>query len=191
MKKGEAGIGTLILFIALILVAAIAAGVLIQTSQSLQQKSILVGTASKDQVATGVDVVSIYGEDGSSDSTLEYFMIKVRLKPGSSPIILDQSKVSVFSGNLSQSFSYNGTSDCLLASLDTNGNTFSVEGRSGYDIAGRLLLGDVVDLCFKTSQSIPESTELTFSFSPAKGYTQMTETSVPEIVTAAKIQLFP
>jgi len=190
MKRGEAGIGTLILFIALILVAAVAAGVLIQTSQDLQQKTLRVGTASKDQIATGVEILSIFGEDGSSDNDLEYFMVKVKLLPGSSPIILNGSRLSLFSGEISESFRYDDASDCSLLSLDT-ATGFAVEGRIGYSTPGRLLVGDVVDLCVKTVDSLNEGTALTFAFSPAAGYTKQIETEIPEIITSAKIQIFP
>ena len=49
-KKAAEGIGTLIIFIALILVAAVAAGVLIQTASSLQSKSLDVGRQSQEKI---------------------------------------------------------------------------------------------------------------------------------------------
>ncbi|MBD3260593.1 MAG: flagellin, partial [Candidatus Altiarchaeales archaeon] len=59
--KGLMGVGTLIVFIAVILVAAVAATVLISFSSSLQQKSLDTGSQAEEGVATGAEVISVMG----------------------------------------------------------------------------------------------------------------------------------
>jgi len=59
--RGQVGIGTLIVFIAMVLVAAIAAGVLINTAGFLQTKSEQTGQESSAQVSNRVQVVSGFG----------------------------------------------------------------------------------------------------------------------------------
>lgn len=81
-KKAEMAIGTLIIFIAMVLVAAIAAGVIIQSATALQNKALLTGERAKSQVGTGIQTILVYGEDGT-DKTLESFFIKLKLSPGS------------------------------------------------------------------------------------------------------------
>ncbi|MBW2982677.1 hypothetical protein KY327_00060 [Candidatus Woesearchaeota archaeon] len=82
-KKGIMGIGTLIIFIATILVAAVAAAVLISTSNVLQQRSLLVGQEARKSITNAVDVVSILAASDSSTEQFNNYEILVRLSPGS------------------------------------------------------------------------------------------------------------
>ena len=61
-NRGQAGIGTLIVFIAMILVAAITAGVLFSTADFLQNKSTVTGQQSSAQVTDRIQLISTYGK---------------------------------------------------------------------------------------------------------------------------------
>ena len=61
-NRGQVGIGTLIVFIAMVLVAAIAAGVLVNTADMLQESAEQTGEDSQAQVSDRLRVVDAYGE---------------------------------------------------------------------------------------------------------------------------------
>ena len=87
--RGQVGIGTLIVFIAMVLVAAIAAGVLINTAGFLQSGAQETGQQSSDQVTNRLQVVSAVGEDiTSSSSTVGRIKITVKQSPGANNIDL-------------------------------------------------------------------------------------------------------
>jgi flagellin-like protein len=90
-ERGQVGIGTLIVFIAMVLVAAIAAGVLINTAGFLQTQAEATGEESTSQVSDRLQIVSTSGDVNSPD--VETLRFVVALAPGSEPIDLEQTTV--------------------------------------------------------------------------------------------------
>ncbi len=103
------GIGALILFISLLLVAAIAAGVLIQSTSSMQEKSLKTGKQTRDDVASGINIVDITATDGT-DGDVELFKSIFKLNPGSSSISLSNLLVTIGTENVTTSLQYRGPS---------------------------------------------------------------------------------
>lgn len=87
--RGQVGIGTLIVFIAMVLVAAIAAGVLINTAGFLQSSAEDTGEESQAQVTDRVEVTSSTGEIGNTGN-VEEITLTVTKAPGAGDIALDE-----------------------------------------------------------------------------------------------------
>jgi flagellin FlaB len=87
-RRGQVGIGTLIVFIAMVLVAAIAAGVLINTAGFLQSKSEETGQQSGAQVTNRLQVVSATG-DHLHDEGVGVVNLSVKKAPGATNIDLE------------------------------------------------------------------------------------------------------
>ncbi|WP_423744545.1 archaellin/type IV pilin N-terminal domain-containing protein (plasmid) [Haladaptatus sp. SPP-AMP-3] len=91
-NRGQVGIGTLIVFIAMVLVAAIAAGVLINTAGFLQSKSEQTGQDSTAQVSNRVEVVSGFGNVTDSEQ-VDYINLTVMRGSGSDDINLSTATI--------------------------------------------------------------------------------------------------
>jgi len=91
-ERGQVGIGTLIVFIAMVLVAAIAAGVLINTAGFLQSKGQATGEEASAQVSNRINVVSAYGNVTGSEKVDE-LNLTVRQAAGADNINLSKSTI--------------------------------------------------------------------------------------------------
>jgi len=96
-ERGQVGIGTLIVFIALVLVAAIAAGVLINTAGFLQTQAEQTGEESTNQVANNVDVI---GQSGGSNGTqVTNVTLLVQRTAGSDDVDLEEVTIEYIGDN--------------------------------------------------------------------------------------------
>ena len=87
-KRADIGIGTLIVFIAMILAAAVAAGVVIRTSGILQERAFAVGGEARQRLVTGIEVLQVLGTSNLEDNTIPEMEIFIRTRAGSGPVQL-------------------------------------------------------------------------------------------------------
>ena len=99
-ERGQVGIGTLIVFIAMVLVAAIAAGVLINTAGFLQSQAEATGEESTDLVSERIDVTSTVGIVGDADAgDLLEIRVGVSGSPGADDIDLSETTIQAVGPN--------------------------------------------------------------------------------------------
>jgi archaellin len=104
IKKDEnamVGIDVLIVFIAMILVAAVAASVIIQTSQKLQQQAQNVATQTTREVSAGLVIDDITGYTNPNKTILTHLAFTVRPRAGSNDIDLSLCTLTILYQNLS------------------------------------------------------------------------------------------
>ncbi|MFA1610584.1 archaellin/type IV pilin N-terminal domain-containing protein [Halobellus rubicundus] len=106
--RGQVGIGTLIVFIAMVLVAAIAAGVLVNTAGFLQATAEDAGQESVDKVTNRMDVVSTHGivNDTGDGFAVDSLNLTVRLAAGSGSVSLESSTINYVSGGTAENLVY-------------------------------------------------------------------------------------
>ena len=92
-ERGQVGIGTLIVFIAMVLVAAIAAGVLINTAGFLQTQAEATGEESTSQVSDRIDIQSSTGSVTSG--AVDEVNLTVSKAPGADNIDLEEVTIEV------------------------------------------------------------------------------------------------
>jgi len=195
--KGMMGIGALIIFIAIILIAAVAASVLITTGGSLQQKALITGTQTEEAIASGIEAMTVVASDASSTDPsgsphrVGDFKVMVRLQSGSQGLNLNNTIITVDTETSSTSLTYNQT-------IPADGTTDSTSRYIVYYVQkgtnqenGYLNRGDVAKIIFHLSPEISENQLVRIKMIPRVGtYTQI-EFYTPDSMTQESVALWP
>ena len=189
-KVASIGIGALIVFIALVLVAGIAATVIIQTSTMLETQTAATGSETTREVATGVAVYSIEGYAATS-SDISKLAIMIRPRAGTDSIDVSNAYVEISNTNKKIILNYtdsfyskpSGLNDIFSASVFPNTGEVGDGTRFGilvledadnsvsqtHPIINR---GDKVCICINTTgcfNSIAERTDVWGTVVPENG----------------------
>ena len=89
-ESGAIGIGAMIIFIALILVAAVASTIIIKTAEELQQRAEATGDDTRDEISGKITLVGAYVSDdtGGGATTADEITMIVQLSAGSDTTLL-------------------------------------------------------------------------------------------------------
>ena len=170
-QRGQVGIGTLIVFIAMVLVAAIAAGVLINTAGFLQTQAEATGEESTSQVSDRLQIVSQSGNvtDDSGERKIDELNLTVAQSPGAGNIDLNQTTVELVGTGGQESFELGGSEsniniftgssgDVVLTSSSDRADIGIMLGNTGYD--NFLEGGDSLSVTFTTPSGATTTAEL-------------------------------
>jgi flagellin-like protein len=186
--RGQVGIGTLIIFIALVLVAAVAAGVLVNTAGELQSRASDTGDDAQAQVSNQIDVVSATGANTSVDDGINEIRLVIKKSPGSDPIDLEEATIQYQSGSTAKTLvedSQTGTPDSAAGSddfhieeIDSSGTTLdSTDERARIVIDANAVEGGTA------SDDLSEGSSVELKIVDQSGATTVYGVNVPDVLS--------
>lgn len=156
--RGEVGVGTLIVFIAMVLVAAVAASVLIGTSGTLQQRAQATGKEATTEVSSNLKVLDIYGTRNTTSSNLWNIKLQLMLPAGGQRLAMDTLVIRYADGQTTRWYNFSGT------------NTYTLSWIRGVGTNNVIMSGDLVELTFNTvSGELAPRTAFTVQILPEIG----------------------
>ncbi len=217
-EEAMVGIGTLIVFIAMVLIAAVAASVLITTSETLQQRARAVGIDTIREISAGFVVEDVIGYTDVNRSVVEFLAIEVRSRAGAQDmdlttvtcsIMYDEFHLLKYNASIVENVNTDGTSvfhtpidpgsnlSILDASSRTNFGVIamfdadnSVTTTDGLGTGDRIyMIINLTDIINETS-GLPPRDSISGKVQPELGSPGIFELSVPAVLTTRIIDLW-
>ncbi|MBX0287115.1 archaellin/type IV pilin N-terminal domain-containing protein [Haloarcula salinisoli] len=188
--RGQVGIGTLIVFIAMVLVAAIAAGVLINTAGFLQSGAEETGQQSSDQVTNRLQEVSSVGI--VTNGNISSVNITVKKAPGANNIDLSTTTLQFVHSSGSTDMTYVENASNIDASTEFSVEPIQDEGGESITVDSPVLNdpADRARIVLNTTQivgngGLSEGDTATIQLNTQSGGTTEIRLVVPETLSGA------
>ncbi len=198
-EKGEMGVGTLIIFIAMIIVAAVAATVLIQTAYQLQQQAEETGNIAIQDVATGFKIIHIGGDVDlkASPPKLTAIEIKVGLLAGSPAIDIKNVLIELSDGTTDATLNYTSV-DIIKNGTTWGKTTFTAQilrdmPPENWNTQQVVTQGDIVKLLINASAvglNLTPQSQVTLQIIPKHGVPTYAQFMVPATLTTKYVDLY-
>jgi len=148
--KAAIGVGALIIFIAMVLIAGVTASVMLQVMNSMQQQAMKTAQETIRDVSDGLKVTHVSGY--SNGSKITQMALYISTTAGSSSIDLANTQISLSDASKQVILSYTDT--CFASSVSTG--LFSTINASNLSATtfGVIVIRDVDSSCSSTTPSI-------------------------------------
>lgn len=137
-ERAEVGVGTLIIFIAMVLVAAVAAAVIIGTSGQLQQRAQMTGKEATQEVSSNLKVIEVYAQRNNTSANVYTVKVQLALAAGGQQVPLDDLILRYSDGTVVQLYKFTGSPNYTLDWIRGAGSNNVID------------TGDLVELTFTT-----------------------------------------
>lgn len=166
--RAEVGVGTLIVFIAMVLVAAVAAAVIIGTSGDLQQRAQTTGKEATQEVASNLKVIGIDGERNDTSSNVYNLKFKLTLQAGSQDLDLSDMVIRYSDGTTVRNYQLGGV------------HPFTLQWVRGEGVDDVMQAGDLVELSLSPiSSELAPRTDIEINMIPGTGAPQYIDLRMP------------
>jgi flagellin FlaB len=131
-KRAEMGVGTMIIFIAMVLVAAVAASVLISTANKVREQAQNTGDQAINNVASGFVIQDVTGTVDTTTVGAEYTEISdltiiLRLQAGSPNLNMDLVNIQFISGTVNDMLVFDDAAAAANTAYLAESNTASTD----------------------------------------------------------------
>jgi len=196
-KRAEMGVGTMIIFIAMVLVAAVAASVLISTANTVREQATQTGNDAITNVASGFDIKYVKGTVSSNKIT--QMDVYVQLSAGSPALRLEDVILSITAGKISGEETFDRNTKAPAAGDDDTPAKYGAtlvpltSEDDAFVSYGTVAQGDLVKLTITHIGagilSIAPGDSVNIKIMPAKGSATTVSFTVPPVLYDGTVNL--
>ncbi len=199
-KEAQAGVGSLVIFIALVLVAVVAGSVLIRTSGVMQSKSTTTTKEAAAGIGENIVVESIDGSRSSGDTYLTFLNITIKTAAGGSDVDITKVLLTAKSSTTTATLNYSGStlSATRFRVVQLRGSSAMGSGDILYAFSSSampvLKSGDLVKLVVNSSAAglnLAQTVALTITLAPEKGTSISLPVTLPAFGSSTSISIYP